>query len=141
MAEEEVKRKSKMKKRTPTDNILPFQLELKVSYIIVGRWFIRPAHRNVHSIFRNFRSEQILEALLFFSLSLSFRSFFFSHFHSISCVFSFIKQFVNFLLFEKFVAHFCRSWSLLVLHLSIHLEHIEAFHCGFVQFAILSCTF
>lgn len=133
-----------------TDNILPFQLELKVSYIIVG-WllvvFIRRFNIAMHCIFRNFRFDQILFWILLFFLTFfpPSSSSTYSHFHFIWCVFSFIKQFVSFLLFKDkkncrtFFSSSCKASCFFVflfaLFLSICLVCLFnlKFHCGFMH--------
>lgn len=108
-------KKTKKKRRTHaakahTDNILPFQLELKVSYIIVGRWLSSFSPQFLPLFFATFNPHPIFllapsnASDAFFAISASSEypereraafficHFFFRHFHFIWCAVFFLAR-------------------------------------------------
>lgn len=111
------------KKILAKDDILPFQLELKVSYIIVGRWWSCEA---------NFCAFHFSQFPFQPNTRVHFFAFF-SHSHFISNVFFFYKTIC--LLF--FVSNICRTFCggttpYQTVPYSSYI-HLTTFHCGFVN--------
>lgn len=150
-----VQRGEKNRKMLAKDDILPFQLELKVSYIIVGRWFSL------------FGCETEFLYIPFFAVSVPtkysstffFLFCFFSHSHFSSSVFFFYKT----ICVLSFVWNICRTfrgapspyqivlfysyihlaiYSIVILwtHISSSISMSDHFICSIVHFIVSTAT-